>query len=181
MIIYLDNDGVLANLIKGIAQLFGLNYESLLASWPLGEDKIEKVLGISRSAFYSKLDGAGEDFWENLELYPHAMELYEYCQSIAPTFILTKATLDPGCLSGKVKWFHKVFGRGFQKYIITAHKEHCAQKNRILVDDLESNIEKFTNNGGYGIIFPLVSNKRHSLRDKGFEIIKEELKFARYV
>ncbi len=177
-IIYLDLDGVICNMIGGVAKLFNRNYTELIRSWTPGVYQIENILGISRNEFYSALEG-NEDFWSNLEPFPYMMDLYEHCLKIAPTFLLTKPTLDPASLSGKLKWIHKHFGNNFDNYIMTRYKFHCAAKDRVLVDDYDKNIVEFREKNGNGILFPTITNNRFALKGNCLEVVKEELETFR--
>lgn len=174
--IYLDIDGVLANFIQGIAKLFERDYEELISSWIEGSHKIEDMLKVSRGTFYRKLDGAGEQFWANLELFPHSMDLFKHCKRIAPTYLLTKPSNHPSSSSGKVEWINKHFGYGFNKYVLAPDKTVCSRPDVVLIDDYEFNIKSFKLDGGKTILFPSITNSRYKERHDCFQIVKNELK-----
>lgn len=173
--IFLDLDGVLADFIKGMANLFEKDYKYLTDNWKFASSKCEEVLGISREEFYDKIEEAGEAYWENLELFPHTMSLYNICKDIAPTYFLTKPIFHPSCVSGKLKWIYKHFGHGSQNYIFAIDKFLCARPGHILIDDLEKNVDKFREHGGSAILFPTITNIRYKERHNAFNIVIEEL------
>lgn len=175
MKIFLDMDNVIVDLIRSAALLFGEDYDALIAKWPLGVYDMEIALGISRSKFFSTIKKAGVDFWSNLPAFPHTMELYEFCCSLAPTYVLTMPTMEPESLAGKLYWLHDKFGHGFNNYVMTPHKGLCADKTSVLIDDKVSNVENFIACGGRGIIWPTFSNSRHAERFDAFNIVKKEL------
>lgn len=174
--IYVDMDGVLVNFTLGFAKKFGYNYDELVRNWSPGEWHFEKILKISSGKFYDMLNDGGEEFWSNLPEYEYANDLWDFCNKLAPTYILSAPTQDPGCVKGKVEWLQKKLGKGFSNYILTRHKECCAGPNTYLIDDRDDNVTKFTEAGGVGICFPSYSNKMHGLKDQAFEAVKEKLK-----
>lgn len=175
MIIFLDQDNVLVNFVLGASKLFNEDYRNLITRWTPGNYNMEDVIGVSRQEFLKTLENAGEKFWEELPAYPHAVDFYKYCSKLAPTYILTAPTDDPRCLSGKVKWFYRVFGEGFDAYIMTRHKEMCARSTHILIDDLASNVSKFKEHGGQAILWPTHFNIRHKESSNALDVVKHEL------
>jgi len=172
--IFLDLDGVLVWFVKGAAPLFGLTLEEMLSRCPAGTYDMDVGLGVSRTQFFATISKAGEDFWANLEPYPHALEFYEHCKSIAPTKILTSSTFDPHCAAGKMRWMYKWLGTNFRDYHITPLKEDCASPGAVLIDDLESNVNNFRAAGGKAILWPTHFNCRYA-ETNAVEVVKKEL------
>jgi 5'(3')-deoxyribonucleotidase len=175
MRIFLDLDGVMVDFVKGAAELFKQDHASLLARWPAGVYDMESVLNISKEEFFDTLASGGEDFWANLPSYPYAGELYDHCASLASTYILTAPTYDPRSLSGKMKWIHKMFGKDFRQYILTAKKEMCARNEHVLIDDHAVNVSRFKDHGGRAIMWPTPWNPRWREAKDNMSIVKKEL------
>lgn len=175
MTILLDMDGVLTDMIQGAAVVFNKDYDELLKRWPPGVYEIQVGFNMSSSRFYKALQEHGEDFWANLPPYPYALDFYEYCKSIAPTYILSTPTLDPSSLSGKLRWLNKWFGSNFRNYIFTAHKQMCARHTHVLIDDRVSNVEAFREHGGQAILWPTPFNPRHQEAKYAVDVAKKEL------
>jgi 5'(3')-deoxyribonucleotidase len=175
MQILIDLDGVVTDFVKGAAKLFQLEHDELLKQWIPGCYEMEKTLGISTSKFFGKIEEAGEDFWANLEPFEYGIELFEFCQKLAPTCFLSSPTLHPSCLSGKLKWMKKHFGSNFREYVLTPRKEKCARHDSLLVDDYVNNVDKFRQHGGNAILWPMITNPRHQEAHNCFEIGKQEI------
>lgn len=175
MNIFVDLDGVLVRFVQGASPLFGTTEEELMPKWQLGCWEMCEPLGITRSQWYKVIDNAGEDFWANLPEYQWRDDLYDFCEKLAPTYILSAPTHEPACLSGKLRWLHKWKGEHFQNYVFTAMKERTARWDRILIDDKPSNVIKFREHGGKAILFPTHANDRYELRERAVEVVKNEL------
>lgn len=160
-VIYLDLDGVVSNFIKSAAKLYGYEEHHLLEKWSPGVCKLESVLGVTEDYFIESIRKAGKEFWSDMEVYDHAEELYKLCTGYAKTYICTAPLNWPECLAGKMEFLQKWHGDNFNNYIITEHKELLANERCVLIDDLEKNIEKFSDNNGKTILFPNISNKNH--------------------
>ncbi len=162
-------DGVCTDFVKSCINAHNLNLESTLLNWKKnypGEFRAYKVLGITNSLFWKKIDEQGEDFWVNLDEYPWFWDLYSTLKSIGEVIFLTTPSSNPCSLSGKLKWLQKRFGSNFKDYILTPHKHLLAGKNSFLIDDYPVNIEKFTAHGGKGILFPQYWNTANDVSDK---------------
>jgi len=178
--IFLDVDGVLANFTSAALRVHGA--ESMLDRWPVGERDLPKVIGISRTQYWKKIDSLGSSFWENLEPYPWFSELIEYVDSVAPFSLLTAAALSPDCARGKVEWIGKHFpkkdGKRFMNFLIGGQKELLAAPHRILIDDAERFVEAFEAAGGGGILFPQIWNKHHAINNP-VEFVREQVEAYR--
>ena len=165
--IFLDIDGVLADFTGATTQLHGR--QEILNSWPSGERDIPKVLGISRSEYWRKIDDAGPGFWEELKPYPWFEDLIALARETAPFTLLTAPSLSPHSLAGKVAWiyrhFPKVAGKRFGDFLIGRQKHLLAAPGRVLIDDAEHNVEAFRQAGGAAILFPQIWNANHASTD----------------
>jgi hypothetical protein len=183
MKIYVDLDGVLVFLDAGIAECLGMTMDEMYSKWTKGIYSVSAGLNIPSIDIWKAAGKRSEDknFWAELPEYPWAKELWEKCNDLADTAILTAPIwscpeLVPACLSGKGMWMQKFTGNPkFDKYHITQAKQDCARWDRILIDDREENIAKFTEAGGKGILFPYHGNRLHHLKDNPLPVVFEEL------
>ncbi|MCA9214571.1 MAG: hypothetical protein KDB27_15975 [Planctomycetales bacterium] len=179
--IFLDMDGVLSDFFSAALRIHGRL--ELLDEWPRGQRDIPGVLGLSRRAYWNKIDEQGSVFWASLQPYPWLDELIQAAREVAPFTILTAPSLAPGCSEGKIRWmyeyFPKVEGRSFANYMIGSQKHLLAQPGHLLIDDSESNTDAFNSSGGQAILFPQVWNRNHAVCSP-VEYVKSKLaEFAR--
>jgi len=172
MHILLDMDGVLTNF--HLAALRTFNAERLLESWPIGEWSIPKVLGISEDDFWGVINQV-PDFWFRIEPYPWLHELIDLTQSIGDYTISTSPSFDPDCAAQKIRWLQKHIDTKFHNYMIGHQKYLMANKNTVLIDDNENNVEQFQLAGGHKILFPMRTNKNYWLIGQKFEYLKQTL------
>ena len=152
---YIDMDGVLADFMGAALAL----HDSSLEGYPKGLYKIEEHLGVTTDEFWRVIDSTGEDFWSSLELCEGALDLWEIVQPLNP-IILTSPSMNPVCVSGKLKWLQEVFGNQFRDYIFcpAQHKKHLARDSCLLVDDRPQNVSDFIDSGGCGYLWPHIGN-----------------------
>lgn len=154
--IYVDMDGVLADLFHTALQ--ALNRYEMVDKWPPGEYDMTKVLGISScDDFWRQVYAAAPTFWENLPPYPWRDYLFESCEQIAPTYIVSKP-IDSISAAGKITWLRNWKGPDFSRWVLTSKKELLAGPNRVLIDDCDHNLEMWEAAGGIAVQFPQVSN-----------------------
>lgn len=145
--IFLDLDGVLANLVSAAIKAHGRNDEhSSITQWSMA-----KLWGISDKEFWKPLQGSA--FWENIEPYSHAVEFYDELCDLGRLYICTSPNSDPECPGGKIRWIKKYLGTATRNVILTSHKHLLSGPNKILIDDKPENIDSFINHGGSGILF----------------------------
>ena len=153
--ICLDMDGVTTNFVKGVAQVFGKDYDRLIAEWPKGQELVYVQLGLPSVAhIWNAINPLGERFWIELEEYQHFQSMYERLARFGDVVFLTKPSNHPASVSGKLHWLQGRFGSTFRNYIFTKRKELMAQPGTILIDDTPGNCLKFTENGGDSCLFP---------------------------
>lgn len=146
----LDMDGVIVNFVKGIIKVHNLNIkEEDWTSWDH-----HKVLGIPDSKLW-ELTNDGK-FWEELEEYSWSRKLYDLLISNGDVIFCTSPSLDHTCASQKIKWLrdHGYMSPFKNDYMIGPHKELLAKSGAILIDDSDSNVKKFRENGGTAVLFP---------------------------
>lgn len=152
-----DIDGVAADFRGMVAKIFNVPVAATYHKHYLDD------IGITDEQMWAKIKAMGDEFWVNLEPLPWAFELFERCQSIGDTIFLSATSRDARSASGKVLWIQKHFGENFMHYLLGKRKEHCAKWNSVLIDDHDANIERFTERGGRGILFPQPWNSNHAL------------------
>jgi len=168
-IIFLDMDGVLVNILKGIENHF-VDFSSSTHHYPPTIDlhntknpnEIYKDFNFSnQNTFWLNFNNIR--FWENLELYPWAERLIKLCLSSSyKTYVLTSpsktATYSAtGKLNFLKKHFHDLVSEN--RIIISNDKGILAGPNRVLIDDTIEKCLDFANNGGTSILFPQPYNR----------------------
>ena len=171
--IFLDMDGVLVDFVNPALEL----HEQLDAfdRWPPGEWDIPKVLGISKSQFWSKIDAVGHAYWSQMPPYQWTHQLVQLVTRIAPFSILSSPSLHPECPTGKVLWLREHLDPNFRDYLFGHQKHLCARPDVVLIDDSDTNVEKFRGHGGQAILFPQHWNSNHQVEDR-LEYVTSELK-----
>ncbi len=172
--ICLDVDGVLADWMGGVFPLFGRDPSEIKDVWSRGQHGTEIPLDITRVEMFERIEKEGHDWWANLEPFPWCDRLWELCNSVAPTILLTSTTRDPCCASGKLEWIQNRpwGGRNFRDYLIGPRKPFAAKSESILIDDTDIQIEKFREAGGKAILFPQYWNSAYEIRDSGVDLVE---------
>lgn len=154
MHIFLDMDGVIADFVGGAARAFGKDPAKL--EWPGDRSSVHIPLGLeSEDEMWRRLDMLGPEFWEKLDVYPWADELWDVCARTGKVTILTKPSRSPDSASGKVRWLKRWKGERFRDYIIcAAPKWLLAAPMRLLIDDHEKHFRQFREHLGKSILFP---------------------------
>lgn len=169
--ILLDMDGVIVNWVGGACRLFDVDQDELEANW--GDQwGIHAALDITEAELWHRIDAAGIEFWSELEPLPWLNELWALCNKLGSTFILTSPSQSHQSPAGKVLWMNKHLADGdvFRDFLMGKHKDLCARPGSLLIDDRDSNCEKFVAAGGRAIVFPRVwnSNRRYADDPMGF-------------
>lgn len=143
-ILFVDLDGVLVNLVKGLSKVVGDDITSAES------EKFKKH-------YYELVDSLGHDnlvnFWENLPPTDDCMELWNSVKHLQP-LILTAVTNSMASCEGKKRWVEKHLNISKDRVFCAAksrEKQNYASPNSILIDDYDRNIKEFKEKGGYGI------------------------------
>jgi len=177
--IYLDMDVVCTQFIEAAVELHGKNMAEVTAKWTteyLGEFHIDKVLDMSKDAFWGNIENAGEKFWVNLKETIWFRELYKQLEVLGTVIFLTAPTYSSSCLSGKLIWLQNRFGKNFDKYVITGKKHLLANAHSVLIDDHDNQIKAFEENGGCGILFPTIYNLNNNKVENRIEYTISKIK-----
>jgi len=169
----LDMDGVLVDFIR--PALAAHDRLDVLDDWPAGTWDISAILGISIDAFWEPVHAAGAEFWSELDAYDWADELVELLRAHGRFFILSSPSPHASCAAGKIAWLQARFGRDFRDFLIGPRKWLCARPGSILVDDSDTNVDRFALYGGQAILFPQPWNRNHALTDDRMGYVADEL------
>lgn len=162
MKIALDLDGVLVDFTKGCCKLFNFPYPD---PWPPGHYQIEKVMDLTPEEFWGKINGAGPDFWAELEWMPDGLEILRMCEKAVGAqnvVISTSPSMSPASAMGKMQWIFREMTSYSRRFMIGAPKYFLAQQGTILVDDFETNLGNFMAHSGQTILVPRPWNKLNS-------------------
>jgi hypothetical protein len=159
-IAYIDLDGVLAWLDKGVADYNNISLET------------QEVEGWDNKYWYNVLNNSDiEQFFTNLEWERNGKKLINwFLERNLPITLLSRPVKEPNteaCILGKIAWIQKqgissipvIFEKDKEKYAISDGKVN------ILIDDHSGNIEKWNSVGGIGIHY----------RDQWFEEVIKKL------
>jgi 5'(3')-deoxyribonucleotidase len=163
--IYIDMDSVLCDFVKSFKEKVGISPEEYEAT-------------NGKNAFWDIIESWGEDFWETLPWMPDGKELWNYVSKYNP--IILSAAMAGYQRRGKSKWLQKEIGysdtpivnpsnwKGQSKVIFHKDKwRFILEKNEILIDDTESKIEPWHDNGGIGILHTSAKNTIEYLKKIG--------------
>jgi hypothetical protein len=181
--IFVDYDSVLVSFEKAAFKLFDREYNE--DDYPEVID-IADALDVSKKEFWSAVDAAGVSFWAYLEKYEWSDNLIllvqEYCNKNNTDWrILSAPSLNSSCAAGKVESFQHHFGYHFRKYILAPAADKpllCRSSNDILIDDRESTILSWREQGGLGILFPQPWNSNRNIKNR-LEFVKSELNWSK--
>ena len=150
-IVYVDMDGVLADFFGGVEKLYGVeHWKDLTSSKDEGGLKQEVINRIT-----------GTDFFATLTEFPTSDQLIAMVKKFTGgTFsILTSPLRGDHENSTKYKklWINQHIANP-EQVIVTGRKEAYAKDKasgtpNILIDDRPTNIERWQNAGGYGILY----------------------------
>ena len=150
-IVYVDMDGVLADFFGGVEKLYGVeHWKDLTSSKDEGGLKQEVINRIT-----------GTDFFATLPEFPTSDQLIAMVKKFTGgTFsILTSPLRGDHENSTKYKklWINQHIANP-EQVIVTGRKEAYAKDKasgtpNILIDDRPTNIERWQNAGGYGILY----------------------------
>lgn len=153
-------DGVLTDFVGGILSLHNIDPDTYD---PKGSYDIHDTLNMDPAVFWGALD-RDEQFWERLSPTPEAYDLMSYLESEAPSqniYLLTSPALHPNCFRGKAVWVQKHFPQYLSRLILTAHKHFLAAPDRLLIDDSDRNVQRFSDCRGMTVLVPRKWNAKH--------------------
>lgn len=123
--IYVDMDGVLADFDKRIEEITGK---------PRLEVKMHDVINIARR----------EGFFENLELFPGALDGFTYLTEKFNVYMLsTPLWSSPKCWSEKRIWVENKLGKVGKKRLILCHNKGLLSGDYLIDDRTVNGVEDF--------------------------------------
>jgi 5'(3')-deoxyribonucleotidase len=100
------------------------------------------------------------------------VSLSENCVGEENVFIFTKPIRDGECYAGKFDWVEKHFPSYVDRLIIGSHKEIAANRESLLIDDNEDNVNRFLGEGGVAFLIPRPWNRLcHIVRNENVKHI----------
>lgn len=167
--IYLDIDGVLADFDQGLCEWMGENLPAEGGQWQLA-----KYLGFSsEDEFLQYIHDLPAEFWVGLRVLPWAADLVSLCRRTVKTVRLaTAAVHSEDCVAGKIRWVRNHFPELASHTLMIRDKWMLAKPGRILIDDLETQCDRFHAHGGSAILFPQPWNKAGRHVDRRLEHVE---------
>ena len=155
--ILLDLDGVLCQFVKGVCDLYSLDYDQIMRDWKPGVWDIFSQIDVDKNKFWRRINA---NFWKNLIPYKEAYKLIDLCKQLTDNVYICSS---PGtCIpayEGKILWLERYLP-GIE-FVLTQHKELLARSKTILIDDNSKTNGKFLQNGGMIVEYPRIWNASH--------------------
>jgi len=156
MFVYCDLDGVLVDLAGRLSEIYGVDL-SKAASF--------------NDYFYDHMDTLDDrqkvEFWENLSELPDAMMLWDFIKQYKPS-ILTACSGSTAACFGKKHWCRDHLGLSSSRVFCVSksnRKQYYACEGKLLIDDLESNVNEWEAKGGVGILHKNAEDTIIKLKD----------------
>lgn len=172
MRVFCDIDGVLASFIPAALARHGRTLEP----YPAGLWALWEALGMTEADFWGPIKG--EEFWADLPVTEDAPEiLAELERRFGPTNIclLTSRPLDPASYTGKARWVARHFPAYSRRLLVGACKEFCAHRDALLIDDSDTNVDRFKAAGGWAILLPRPWNRGHGRAGNALGDLRDSL------
>lgn len=176
----LDLDGCIVNWMQGALDVHDIRVPVEEFYEPhKGKPYIQDILQMPAAAFWKPMN---EEFWAKLEWMPDGEEIVRMCEERfgrENITIGTSPSYNYGCWDGKRRWIEKHMHRYYHKteaQMFGPRKWMMANSETILVDDFDSNIQKFeATRGGHVCPVPRLWNSLHPLSNQTVECIREVL------
>lgn len=158
--VFLDLDGVLVDFVKGACALHGVENPYAYKE-NHGNYSLESLIKMQPEKFWRAM---GHAFWANLEWMPDGKKILQMVLDHVngeQITLLTSPIKTPGCLSGKMEWIEREMPSWNRRFLIGPGKHAIAAPGKLLIDDYDSNIDKWINHGGPAIQVPRPMNRLH--------------------
>lgn len=171
----LDMDGVLVDIIGGLARAHQLPADPYDDPAHLGKYALSEVMGMKPWKIWKP---CGFSFWSELEPLP---ECHDIIALVEATFgrenvcLLSTPIASTTSVSGKFAWIYKHLPDYRFRFLLGAPKSFCAHSRSVLIDDCDGNVDTFTMAGGSAVLYPQRWNKLHADAHQRFEVLKREL------
>ena len=149
--IFVDVDGVLADFVGEALAWHGLPRNTLITQYNLWDQ-----LGMSQEDFWREIDR--ESFWSDLKPTPESGAVLLAADRFAPggVCLVTEPRPVPCSYAGKFRWLRHHCQH--LPHLIGPSRNFAAGPGRVLIDDSDSNIDRWRLAGGNGILFPRTWN-----------------------
>lgn len=167
--IFLDLDGVVADLRGGIAELLGIPhpYEGRPAA-DASEPAAAFEALLCRPEPWEKVAAAGVEFWATLKPYPWTADLLAMLRRQGSVVVCTapgRALFAAHACAGKHRWAERNLGLSSSRIILINQKSLLAGRGRTLIDDSDNQIDPWRKANGRGILLPQPWNTARGLVD----------------
>lgn len=142
--VYLDADGVLADLDSGFKEISGGILPHEVADKKCNGDK-----KLASKLFWKLIDKKGARFWSELKPMPDAMVLWSFFKQYHP--IILTAGQGSEILQGKTEWCHKHLGSNVTPVLAQSgvkkpnYITNDPDTVHVLIDDTQKNIDAWNN------------------------------------
>lgn len=157
--IYLDIDGVVADFDQAVCRWFG---RPVLQHYEDGRHLWRHIGLHSDDDIQQTIWDMPAGFWSSIPLLPWARQLVAVCEDVVgkdSVYFATAAIGSNDCASGKMLWIAQHFPEMARRTILIRDKWMLTGPDRILIDDLENQCDKFVEHGGSSILFPQLWNR----------------------
>lgn len=160
---YVDLDGVVADLERKIEELTGhklINKENDRAN-PQDNEAWLKFIEMMKN---------GRNLFEELDLMPDAMELWNYIKPYKPNILTACGRFRPDFVAGQKKvWVKANLDNHNKIYTVVAgrNKAKFAHPQAILIDDKQKCVGPWAERGGIGILHTSAANTINELKKLG--------------
>lgn len=161
--VFLDLDGVLADLRAGMAQAWP--DAPAFAGYPTPNDQLDPVFEawFRDDARWTGGPVCDVGFWANLPLCPEAEGLLHQLRCSLPVFICSspgRPEFVAGAAAGKHLWCAKQHLAPRQVILADSRFKHMlAAPGRVLIDDTPHIVDRWNAAGGIGILYPQPWNR----------------------
>lgn len=184
-LVLFDLDGVLVDMIGGVAVLFGVSGEDVLRSWTPGEydilPAIQRAVSLSgsvgldtpssESSIWRKIDACGEDFWKTLIPHEDGIDLLNcVIEAGHECAICSTPSAHHSSAAGKVAWIQTWIPKMRRRFVLTPMKHLLAKPGVVLIDDHDKNVEAFRAAGGEADLVPRPWNSAHAVTPHGCSV-----------
>jgi hypothetical protein len=150
--IYCDMDGVLVDFDKGYKDLTGITSKEADAKGP--------------KFFWEPIKQEGTKYWIKLDWMLDGKQLWDYIKKYNPS-LLSAPSREESSKLGKRIWVKNNLPNVKLYLKPASQKSQFSGKNKILIDDRESNIEQWREKGGIGIFHTSASDTIKQLKELG--------------
>jgi hypothetical protein len=157
--IFVDLDGVVADLDKHVLNLTGKTFPQLR--------KNDKDDGFQN--FVNSERKKGHSVFGELDLMPDAKQLWDYIAKYKPSILTATGVPEAQATAEKIQWVMNNLNGYDQIHTVKKSilKAEYAQPNYILIDDREKSIKPWRGAGGIGILHTSAADTISQLQELG--------------